>query len=242
MQRRFGQVGDVRGHARDRQAAPRLLAGAEVGPALPVRIGHDGLASDLVKGDVLSRVVGGGGERNRRAHALGILRGPFEHLHPAHGAADHREKLVDSQVIEQEPLRLHHVGDGHDREVEAPGFAGLGIEIGRTGCAHAAAQHIGADHEEAVAVQNAARPHHQRPPSSLAGHGMRFGGELVAGQGMANQDRVRLVGVELAIGLIGHRDWTQLRAAGQAQRSVLGQGHPVARQVLDALLMAVGGK
>ena len=45
-------------------------------------------------------------------------------------------------------------------KVEAVGLAGRGIDLGRAGRAHAAADDIGADDEEAVGVDRLARPHH----------------------------------------------------------------------------------
>ncbi len=56
VQRRVRQIGDVRAHARDREPAPRIGALGEIAPAAPFRIGHHGLAADLVEGDVLRRM------------------------------------------------------------------------------------------------------------------------------------------------------------------------------------------
>ena len=53
VQRRFLQVSDVRRHPRDRQPALRPLALEQIIAAAPIGIGHDRLAADLVKGDVL---------------------------------------------------------------------------------------------------------------------------------------------------------------------------------------------
>ena len=47
---------------------------------------------------------------------------------------------------------------------------------------------------------------------------MRVGDVLVAGQRMADQDRVRPVGVERAIGLVGDRERPEIDAAIEPQR------------------------
>jgi hypothetical protein len=49
---------------------------------------------------------------------------------------------------------------------------------------------------------------------------MRFGGELVAGQGVADQDGVAARRIERAVGLIRDRDRAQLGAAVERKRPV----------------------
>ncbi len=150
MQRGVGEIGDVAGHARDGEPAMRLRALVEIAPAAPVRIGHHGLAAEFVERDVLRRMARRAGDRHRREHALGIGRGPLQHLHAAHRAADHAEQRVDAETVEQHGLRAHHVGNGDDRKIQPPRLAGRGIGRGRTGRAHAAADHVGADDEVLV--------------------------------------------------------------------------------------------
>ena len=60
--------------------------------------------------------------------AVAVARGPFQHLHAAHRAADHAEQLVDAEMVDQRHLRVDHVADGDDGEIEAPGLAGLRID------------------------------------------------------------------------------------------------------------------
>ena len=107
--------------------------------ALPVGIGHDRLAAHFVEGDVLRRMARGAGDGHHGAHAVGIGRRPLQHLHAAHRAADHRQQLVDAQMLDQPLLRPHHVADGDQRESQALGLAGGRIDLGRAGRAHAAA-------------------------------------------------------------------------------------------------------
>ena len=63
-----------------------------------------------------------------------------------------------------------------------------------------------------------AGPDQRRPPAGLAGDRVRVGDVLVAGQRMADQDRVAALGVERAIGLVGDRERAEIDAAIEPQR------------------------
>ena len=171
-----------------------------------------------MEGDVLRRVPRRAGNRQRGVHALGIGRGPLQHLHAAHRAADHREQRVDAEPVDQHRLRAHHVGDGDDGEIQAPHLAGRGIDRGRPGRAHAAADHVGADDEVVLRIKRSAGTDQRLPPAGLAGDGMHVGDVLVAGQRMADQHRVGAIGVELAIGLVGDLERGEIDAAIEPQR------------------------
>ena len=123
VQRVVRQIGDVRGHARDGEALARALALVEIAALAPVGIGHHRLAADLVEGDVLRGMARRAGDRHRGEHAVLIGRGPFQHLHAAHRAAEHAEHVGNAEMIEQPRLRPHHVAHGDDREVEPVGLA-----------------------------------------------------------------------------------------------------------------------
>ena len=226
----LAEIGDVRRHARHRQAAGRAPAGVQVVAALPVGIGHDRLAADLVEGDVLRRMARRGGDRHGAEHPLGIARRPLQHLHPAHRAADHAEQPLDAQMVEQQRLQPDHVADGDHREAEPEGLAGRDVAIDRAGGAHAAAQHVGADHEVALGVERQARPDRELPPAGLAGHRVAAGGELVAGQRVADQDGVGALGVEAAVGLVGDVDRAELGAAVELERHRVREPGAVAGQ------------
>jgi hypothetical protein len=130
-----------------------------------------------------------------------------------------RKDVGDAQLVEQRDLRARHVGDGDDREVCAP-VGAVRLQAGRAGRAHAAAQHVGADDEEAVGIDRHAGANDQRPPGGAAGDRVRAGGELVAGQGVADDDDIALVGVERAPGLVGDLDVFERAAAIQLQGPV----------------------
>ena len=55
------------------------------------------------------------------------------------------------------------------------------------------------------------------PPAAFAGDGVLAGDVLIAGQSMADQDGVRFVGVQLAVGFVGDREWGDVAAAVQAE-------------------------
>ncbi len=156
LQRGFGEISNMCGHARHGEALGRLRALDLIGAAAPVGIGHDRLAADLVEGDVLGGVARGGGDRHGADHAVGKERGPLQHLHPAHRAAGDAEHLIDAQRVEQHRLGAHHVLHGDEREVEAVGLPRRGIGIGGTGRAHAATDDIGADDKETIGIDRAA--------------------------------------------------------------------------------------
>ena len=225
VQRHLRHVGDVRRHARHGEPPLGMPAVVQVIPAAPVRVRHDGLAADLVEGDVLRRMAHRGGDGHGGEDAGGVERGPFQRLHAAQGAAEDREHLFYPQVIEQHRLGADHVADGDDGEFQAPGLAGLRVDLLRPGGSHAAAQDIDAKDAVTVRIQGLARAHHQLPPARLAGHRMDTGGELVAGQRVADQDDVGLVLVELPIGHVGDREVGQLDPAVQAQRLLPAQPH-----------------
>src|SRR5260370_29317932 len=61
VQGRIREVGDMRSHPRDAEAAMRVGTLLEVAPVVPIGIGHHGLPAELVKRDVLGRVAGAAG-------------------------------------------------------------------------------------------------------------------------------------------------------------------------------------
>ena len=201
------------GHPGYGQATAGSGANCAVIAGMPVRIGHDRLPPDLVKGDVLGRVAGSRCKHDGGEHALGVSRRPLQGLHAAHRAADDGEQLINTQMIEQPGLRTHHVGDGDHRESGAVGRACRGVRVSRAGAAHTAPQNIRADDEVAVGIEGFSRPDQRVPPARLAGDGMIIGDVLIAGQGMADQDRIAARRVQMAMRRIGDPDRGQIDTA-----------------------------
>ncbi len=190
----------------------------------PIGIGHHRLAADFMEGDVLRRVPGRRRNRQGGEDAFLVTRSPFQDLHAAHRAAHHGEQLVYAQMIDQAGLRFDHVADGNHRKLEPVRRAGGGVDGGRSRRSHAAAQDVGADHEEAAAYRQASRDRSATPTSRACRLSMDARDMLVAGQRMANEDGVRFVGIELPVGLIrnGERP-REFFLTGKAQRGRLPQ-------------------
>ena len=106
--------------------------------------------------------------------------------------------------------------DGDDGKVETVGPPGGRIDRARPGRAHAAADHVGAEHEIAVGVDRLAGADHGLPPAGLAGDGMDVGDVLVAGQRMTDENEIRLAGVERAVGLVGDGERARARRRNRA--------------------------
>ena len=220
MQGRVREICDMRAHARDREPAARIGAFDQIAAAAPFRIGHHRLAADFVEGDVLRRVACRAGDRQSREHALRIARGPFQNLHAAHRTADHREELLDTKMIEQHRLCPYHVADGDDGKFQAPRLAGLRIGRARPRRAHAAADDIRANGEIAFGVDRPAGADQRLPPAIFLRDRVDARDMLVAGQRMTNEDRVGLVGIELAIGLVRDLERRERDAGIELERLV----------------------
>lgn len=76
----------------------------------------------------------------------------------------------------------------------------------------------------AFRIDRLARANHAWPPAGLAGARMGGGDKLVAGQRMADQDCVRSILGQRAVGFIGDVYGSKLRAAVQPQRAGQGDG------------------
>ncbi len=199
---RVGEVGDVGHHAGDGEAHARAAAGRVVA-LVPARVLEDGLAADLVEGDGLRALAGGGGHGEDLVAEIRILDGPLERLHAPHGAAEGAEQAFDAEVVEQALLRAHHVADGDGGERDPVGAAGGGIGGEGAGGALAAAEHVGADDEVVVGVHGLAGADEVVPPAGLAVvERVDAGAVVVAGEGVADEDGVVGGGVEAAVGLV----------------------------------------
>lgn len=131
-----GRVGAC--HGRGAEAAEQGLAGRVVDDAGP----------------------GGGSGHGRHggdvADGVGVVDGPLQGLHAAHGGADHGHRLINAERVEHALLAAHHVADGEAGKGHAALAAGVG---GRGGLAVA----DGVDGEDAVAgrVECAAGADHE---------------------------------------------------------------------------------
>ena len=185
-------------------------------PACKVWIRPDRLAAHLIERNVLRRVMRRRRHRHRGEHAVWKTRGPFQHLHAAHRSADDAKQPLDAQLGHQHRLRPHHVGNRNGRKIRPPHRTVRAHRV-RPRRSHAAAQHIAANDEKPVRIDRPSGPHQRIPPARLAGHRMRLGYILVAGQRMAHQHRVAARCVQRAIGPVRQIDRRQRLAAFERQ-------------------------
>ena len=94
----------------DRQADPRASIRG-VFTVLPLGIFHDRPASDLVEGDRLAAMPGGGRHRQQPSDKTRVFDTPLKHLHPTHRSADDRIETVQVEMVDQEALGAHHIPD-----------------------------------------------------------------------------------------------------------------------------------
>jgi hypothetical protein len=218
--RLLGEIGDVPEHAGHGESDVGAAAGVVILPAGEVGIAQDGVAPDHVEGDGLAREVHRRRDRNHRFDPLRVKRRPGQHLMPPERSAHDRAQLLDPEVIDQLELRLHHVADRDGRKVRAVAFARGRIAAVRTRRAAAPPEYVRADREIPIRVDVLARPDEHLPPARIIVLVVtRHVG--VAAQGVADQDRVVLRRRELAVGLVGERNFGKLSA--QLERKRFGQ-------------------
>ncbi len=129
-------------------------------------------------------------------------------------------KCFDAEVVEQHGLRAYHVANGDDGKFQAPRLTSRRISRSRPGGAHAAADHVRADHEIAFGVDRLAGTDQGFPPAAFAGDRVLARHVLIAGERMANQHRVGALGVERAVSLVGDLERAKRNAGIEFQRFV----------------------
>ena len=173
----------------------------------------------------------GAGDGDRREDAIAEFRRPFKDLHGAHRTADDTKQLIDPKMIDQHGLGAHHIADRDNWKIEAIGFLCRRIDRRRTGCSQTTTEDIRTNDEKAVRIDHLAGPDHDIPPAGASRDGVLIGRELVAGQGVTDQNRIGSVGVEGTICLIGDRKRAELDAAIEFERLLAAKFDLLARQV-----------
>ena len=194
------------------------MAGGIIIAAVPIGIRVNGLTGYFIQSDGLRRYNTG---RSQYLHIFAAIRMRNRQLqchHSAHGSTGCQQNLFNAQVIQQKHLRVHHIRDGHDRELQAIRFARFRISEHRSGTAFAAAQDIAANNEVFICVVSFSGSDCLFPPAngvvrSVAGY-MR-----VTRQRVENQDRVGRVRVQFSISLISQRDAGKRIPAFQSELS-----------------------
>ena len=206
LHRRLAQISDVPDHPR--QGQPGLRRNPPVvAAAVPIGIRVDRLPRQFVQRDGLRGTARGRRQHDRAAHPLGIGRTPLQRLHPAQAAAGHGQQLFDAQLVQQPPLRLHHVGHRHDRKRQPVRPARPRIDRSGPRAAVAAAEHVGAHDEITIRVERLAGTYRGLPPAGSLPRNLGMRGHVrVARKRVADQDRVVFPLVQLPVGLVGQID------------------------------------
>ena len=208
----------MREHATHGQARVGTFAG-HVMSAPEIRVTLDAGARDGVKGDRHGRLAQAGGEHGDPADLGGIIGAPKERLHAAHRAADDGMEAGDAEVTDHEALGPDDVAQRDLREEAAVGTARTGVGRERTGRALAAADAVHADDEETVGIDGLAGTDETIPPARLTVvGGIAAGDVMVAAQGVRDEDRVRLVRQQRAVGLVAQGQAGQFTAELQRER------------------------
>ena len=176
--------------------------------------------ADRGERDVLRGEPGRAADLDSRGELVGMVDRPLQHLHRPERAADRRGEPLDAEVREQPAVHLDQVGHGEEREAEPVRPARRRVERGRAGGAAAAAEQVGRDDVPAVRVERLAGADQVVPPAGAVGIAVMAGCMRVARERVAHEDRVRGVGAELAVGLVGDLDRCQLRARVEHERVV----------------------
>jgi len=122
------------------------------------------------------------------------------------------------QACDERPVHGDEIAHIEQRKVEPPGLARCRVDRTRPGAALTAAEQIGRDDEPAVGVDRLARADHGVPPARVLVSFVPARRVRVAGQGMADVDRIAGVRIERSVRLVGNHHLVQLVAAHQRQR------------------------
>ena len=98
-------------------------------------------------------------------------------------------------MTRQKFVNLHHIPYGHTWKIPVKRFAVGGEGSGGAGRAVAGAEHIGADREPTVGIQEFPLLHRMRPPVSHIG---------IRRQCVHHPHDIGFIGIQLSIRMVGH--------------------------------------
>ena len=184
-----------------------------------VLVAQDGRAGDGRERDVLGREARARADDDAGVQVVGVVERPLQHLHAAERAADRRRAAArcrgGAASARCTRTRSETVNSGKRSPYGLPRGR---VDRHRAGRAAAAAEQVGGDDEAGWSVSSGLpgpiRLSHQPGRARVAVVPGRVG---VAGQGVADEDRVGAVGVELAVRLVGDLDRRQRRRRSRAR-------------------------
>ena len=189
--------------ARLREAGVGARAAVEVA-AVEGRVLLDRVAADDVERERLRGERGAGRDADGLVDEVRMSARHLERLHAAERAADDGVDALEAELAQEHAVHVDDVRDGDLREARAVGRAGLRVDRRGAGRAHAAAEDVGADDEEAVGVDAAAGAGHAGPPAGVAVVALVAAGDVgVARERVADEHDVVALGRELAARLVG---------------------------------------
>ena len=172
--------------------------------AVEGRVVLDRVAADDVERERLRGERGAGRDADGLVDEVRVAARHLERLHAAEGAADDGVDALEAELAQEHAVDVDDVRDGDLGEARAVGRPGLGVDRRGAGRAHAAAEDVGADDEEAVRVDAAAGAGHAGPPAGVAVVALVAAGDVrVAGERVADEHDVVALGRELAARLVG---------------------------------------
>ena len=139
---------------------------------------------------------------------------------PPKTAAEDRGECSNAEGVGEHGLGSHPVLDRHGGERRPVRVPGCGIDGTRSGAAVTAAEVVQTDDEAAVRVDGLAGAYAHVPPTGFVVlHAVIAGRVMVSGQGVADQNSVRFVGVERSVGLVDDLEIRQPDTALQIDRT-----------------------
>src|SRR5688572_8927363 len=99
-----------------------------------------------------------GAARSRSDHHSPVDRvrvssSPLHHLKTTHAAANRSIETRNAEVVQQLSLRLHHVPNREDGKAHRVRSASALVDVGWSGAATAAAEHVGTNHKITIGIQ-----------------------------------------------------------------------------------------
>lgn len=187
--------------------------------AVEVRIAQNGVATDDVKSQRLTGQPRRSCNQTRCSDAMRKTHCPGQRLMAAQTATNYRVQFLNTQVIDQPRLDIHHVRQSDFGETGCVSPAGIGIDGIRPGRAATTAQDVGTNDKISVGIDGFTRPDDNIPPARRVVLIMP-GNMRIARKRVADQNGVGGGVIQPAVGFIGDGHRRQLLTQLQLQRLV----------------------